>query len=231
MEETGPGQPSQRSGTRRSEKEKLHAILIQEWVSQLEADLINAHYARSRWNDTVLFEFLRDFSRRRLWKKSYPYSRLPITTCKLIPRTSGLRPSFFFSLSFYRVLINDTRCSPREARRLGNRRFSLSSQAYVDFFACPPSLCIFIEYQPRISYSFLFVPMFPCRFFLPGIRNRVKVGKEDVQIFRSDVRSEIKIHVRQSRRNWRQRDRLSIVFLSHLHVISVSVQRVNRMIK
>ena len=180
MEETGPGQASQRSGTRRSEKEKLHAILIQEWVSQLEADLINAHYARSRWNDTVLFEFLRDFSRRRLWKKSYPYSRLPITTCKLIPRTSGLRSSFFlfFTLSFYRVLINDTRCSPRKARRLGNRRFSLSSQAYVDFSACPPSLCIFIEYQPRISYSFLFVPMFPCRVFLPGIRNRVKLAKK-----------------------------------------------------
>lgn len=84
----------------------------------------------------------------------------------------------FFTLSFYRVLINDTRCSPREARRLGNRRFSLSSQAYVDFSACPPSLCIFIEYQPRISYSFLFVPMFLCRFFLPGIRNRVKLAKK-----------------------------------------------------
>lgn len=60
VEETGA-----REGVR-LEKEKLHAILIQEWVSQLEADLINAHYARSRWNDTVLFEFLRDFSRRRL---------------------------------------------------------------------------------------------------------------------------------------------------------------------
>lgn len=82
---------------------------------------------------------------------------------------------FFLSLSFYRVLINDARCSPREARRLGNRR---SSQAYDDFSSCPPSLSIFIEYQPRISYTFLFVPMFLCRFFLLGIRNRVKSAKK-----------------------------------------------------
>lgn len=116
-------------------------------------------------------------------RRAIPYSRLPITTCKLIPRASGLRSSFFLSffflsLSFYRVLINDARCSPREARRLGNRRSSLSSQAYDDFSSCPPSLSIFIEYQPRISYSFLFVPMFLCRFFLLGIRNRVKSAKK-----------------------------------------------------
>lgn len=67
---------------------ELRAILIRASslpFPQLEADLINAHYARSRRNDTVLFEFSSGLlSRRRLWKR-YPCSGLPITTWKLIP--------------------------------------------------------------------------------------------------------------------------------------------------
>lgn len=84
------------------EERQLRAILIRASslpFPQLEADLINAHYARSRRNDTVLFEFSSGLlSRRRLWKR-YPCSGLPITTWKLIPPLP------------YRVLINDTRCS------------------------------------------------------------------------------------------------------------------------
>ena len=83
------------------EKEKLHAILIQEWVSRLEADLINAHYARPRWNDTVLFEFLRDFFRADgSERRAIHAARLPITTWKLI-----LRALFFLLLLLLLLLL------------------------------------------------------------------------------------------------------------------------------
>lgn len=144
-------------------------------------------------------------------------SVLQVTNYHLQTYSANLRTPFFFfsffTLSFYRVLINDTRCSPREARRLGNRRFSLSSQAYVDFSACPPSLCIFIEYQPRISYSFLFVPMFPCRVFLPGIRNRVKLAKKTFRY--SDQTRDRKLKYTWDSRSEienRQTDRVSFFF-------------------